>query len=267
MTALVHAELQRLLARRATWALLLACVLVSAAASWAFSQIVLQVAADGAPVSPTEAAVFVVTRSSLAPAAAAVLAAGLVGGELRHRTIEESLLITPRRGRLLVAKALALTVLAGALALLGSSLVYGVAWLTLGPAQVALPAATALAVALPHSGFTVGAALLGGAAALLLRAQVPAVVLTAVYPLLVEPAVRGAVGVAGSPVLSDLARFLPWAAGSSMQQVARPAGGTALLADASATLSPVLAAVLFTASVLCLSGCAAWSFVRRDALR
>ena len=59
-----------------------------------------------------------------------------------------------------------------------------------------------------------------------------------------------------------LARYLPWSAGSAMQD--RPVGGNALLlADAAGRLSPPLAAVLFVGVVVALAVAAATGFVRR----
>ncbi len=199
MTGTIRAELLKLFSIRTTWALI--------AASAAMGLLVLA----GLP-PPQEHATGAALLLELFVAASItsplVLALGtlLVGGEFHHKTISQTLLVTPNRGRLLVAKLLVGA--AGGLALSTACLLVAL--------SVGLPA-------LAGRGVTIGMldqravlglvgslaanalwAMLGVGLGAVLRSQVAAIVAALVFNFAVDPVLQG--------IAPRLWRYLPAAA-------------------------------------------------------
>jgi ABC-2 type transport system permease protein len=235
MNALVQAELLKLRTVR-TNALLTSATLAIAALLGAAT--VATAGIDGAaPAGSAAGMVNVLTASSLAPLAGFILGVLASAGEYQHHTITQTYLTTPRRGRVLAAKAAALAVAGCALA----------AAITLAAMAGALPqlVAEGTSVALLDvdvvravgGNLLAGAlfAVLGVAVGTVLRNQLAAVVGAAVWALLVE-------GVVATMAGEGTIRWFPGAAARA-------------LADGAPDLLPLPAAVGVTvayAAGLCL---------------
>ncbi|HEU0104163.1 MAG TPA: hypothetical protein VFR07_17775 [Mycobacteriales bacterium] len=81
---------------------------------------------------------------------------------------------------------------------------------------------------------------------------------------MVEPALRGGVNASGPGWLADAARFLPWAAGSALQEGAM---GTPSSRLGQGGLSPLAGSAVFLGVVVTLTCAAAVLFSRRDLVR
>jgi ABC-type transport system involved in multi-copper enzyme maturation permease subunit len=149
----------------------------------------------------------------LAALFAALLGALSITSEIRHGTIRPTVLITPWRGRVVIAKVLASTVVGAALGFVASGLAVGLGVVALrgrditvhvtGGDYVLLVAGGALAAALWAAiGVGVGA---------IVRQQVPAVVGLCAWLLFVEGLLVG--DVAG---VRKIGRFAPGAAGQAL---------------------------------------------------
>lgn len=169
----------------------------------------------------------------LAALFAAILGAMSITGEIRHGTIRPTFLVSPRRGRVVLAKAWA-SVLIGA----GFGLVAGAVAAAIGTAALR---ARGIDVQLDGGdyvllivGSAVAAALwaaIGVGVGALVRNQVPALIGICAWLLFVEGLLAG--DIAGG--LGDVGRFLPGAAGAAISgqdpgTLLAPAAGLGLLA-------------------------------------
>lgn len=264
MLAALSYEWVRLRTVRLPWYLGAIAVLGTALAAWAYSAITRNVLLGGDQVDPLEALQFVVSKPSFAPVAAGILGAVAVGGDYRHGTIRTTLLVTPRRGRVLVSRALVTAALGAGLAAVGAVVAWGVGTLALrntlslsvapGPAALLVVAEMALAA---------GWAVFGVAVALLVRSQIVALVVLLAVPYAVESVVRSVALTSGNHWLATVSGYLPFAAGSAMTHVS-PATGRVLLDAATADLGPAAGALIFFGSVGILAVSAALRFTRQD---
>lgn len=218
MTLLVRTELLQLRVSRSTWLLLL----VGLALSGARVSMVLGSAGTAAGIErgTAEAGLTIASAASTGTVMAALLGVVAVTGEFRHMTLTTTLLGTPDRRRMVVAKAAAL------------ALVGGVTGLLLAGAGVVLAALTGyagavdvLTWALLLAGVVLGGlfwAWFGVGLGLLVRNQSVALAVVPVWMLVVEPLV-GAYG------LRDV---VPWLPGSL------PAGLTLALTGATDADTP-----------------------------
>ena len=258
-------ELVRLSTRRAAWWVLLACLAVTAVVSWGLAVIAINVEAEAGGVGAADAAVLLVSRGSVAAVVAGVLGAAWVGSEFRHGTLATTVLVQPRRRVVVAAKLAALSCWAVLLAVLSASTALLVGRLVLSAdVGTRLPVADVALLLGAHAGFVVGCAVLGAGAAFLLRSQVAAVGAMIAYPLVLEPALRGAAGVAGPGGLGEIAAVLPWAAGSAVQEHATGTVSTLLSQGGPA---PLLGGAVFLAVVLAAAGAATVLFQRSDLTR
>ena len=211
MTRLVQAELRKLATTRTARALLA----LTAAGTAALVVLVLVLA--GRPGQPALGAdalrqLVLVPRQPLTLAA---LVLGIIGvtGEFRHGTATATFLVTPRRGRVVLAKLAAAAVTGLAMALVATLAVLAVAlpWLRAKGIEVAVADA---GVAARVAGLAVAVALfavLGVGLAALLRNQVAAVIVGLLWWS--QGAERLLFGLVGQP---GLARWLPMGAAASL---------------------------------------------------
>jgi ABC-2 type transport system permease protein len=150
--------------------------------------------------------------------AGAALLLGIFGtaGEFRHQTITSTLLVAPRRGRLLTAKVLVHAGLGAVLAVVACAvnLVVSIPWLSSQDVPLAGPPDVARVVA----GVAVAAALFGAAGAglgALVANQTAAVTVSLVWLLAVEGLV---VSITSTPVLHE------WLPGGALGVIARGTG-------------------------------------------
>jgi ABC-2 type transport system permease protein len=184
VSALVSAELLKLRTTRTALGFLTAIVLLTLlvhAVTFATSDFVTQDDVESA-------------LSGAGVAAALLLVLGIVGttGEYRHGTITSSLLGTPERRRLVVAKLLAYLI-AGALlgvAAIAVTFAVGIPWLSARDAPVdLLGAGDYLELAARGTALAALSGALGVAIGAIVRNQVAAVVGTLVYLFVLEPVV------------------------------------------------------------------------------
>ena len=148
----------------------------------------------------------------LGPLFAALLGALTITGEFRHGTIRPTFLVTPRRGRVVLAKVWASMLVGGAFGLLAAAVAAGVG--------SAVLAARGLAVRLDGGNYALLLAGCAAAAALwaaigvgvgaAVRSQVPTVVGLCAWLLFVESLLLGDIGLVG-----DVGRFMPGALGKA----------------------------------------------------
>jgi ABC-2 type transport system permease protein len=171
---------------------------------------------------------------------AVLLGTVVVTTEYLHGTINQSLLVTPRRDRLLASKLAAAVLVAILLALLadGLTLLIGTLWYAGRGVSLDLGADHVLAPLLGAVGASVIAAAIGTGFGALLRRQTAAVAVILVWLLIGEAAI-GAIG--------DDARYSPGRALASVV-VARVDGGGNTLGVWPAVLTGCAYAVLFVAA-------------------
>jgi ABC-type transport system involved in multi-copper enzyme maturation permease subunit len=182
---------------------------------------------------------------------AALLGALSITGEIRHGTIRPTFLATPKRGRVIAAKALASALGGLVLGLVAEALAAGVSSAGL--------AARGIHIALSVGDF--GQLLAGGAAAAALwaaigtgigaivRNQVGTVVGLCVWLLLLETSLIGSI--------PAVAKFAPGASAGGLAGAIQNQGGTNLLA-------PALGALLLVAYAAATAAAGSITTVRRD---
>jgi ABC-2 type transport system permease protein len=228
MSALVRAELLRLRSSWSTWALLAVAVALSAL----MVALVLGGAGtvEGAPAgSRAQRQALVGAGAPAAQLLAAVYGVLLVTGELASRTLTASLLITPDRRRLVLAKAIAA---AAAGALVAAVL------LVLGVVVAAGAGATTDAGLLrPVMGIVLMAALsgaLGVGVGTVVRHQTAAVAVPVLWLVVVEPLLSA----------FDLAWLRPWSPGGALAAVSGARFAGALPVTVAACVAVAYAAAL-----------------------
>jgi hypothetical protein len=191
VSALVRSELLKVRTTRGGWAYLIIVAVVVAAAVAAETG-----TADGAERGLVDFQLGLVEAAGIASVLALILGITMVTAEFRHGTITPTLLVEPRRERMLAAKTLAGGLAAASLGLLGLVAVAAVAlpWLSLVDAEVHLggelgkrSAATLLGVVL--------FGLMGLAIGSVVHGQVAALVGTLLWIFLGETLLLGLLGV------------------------------------------------------------------------
>ena len=221
MIALLRSELTKTLTTRMWWALLVGAVLLTALQAVATAAVAGSGPGTGAPATPGLESGETL-RQAFAGAAfngtylfALVMGVLAITGEYRHQTVTPTFLATPRRARVVVAKALA-QVAVGAVfglvalltALVGAGTVIAVRGASMGLDDPTLWRAMVLVV-LAISLWTV----LGLGIGTLLRNQVAAVLVAIGLGLVIEPLLGLLLTVLD---LDVVARFLPSAASSAV---------------------------------------------------
>jgi ABC-2 type transport system permease protein len=211
MTALVRAELLKLRTIRATWALV--------AVSLGIALVLLGLQLRNAGLAETASlGTTASTRAILvAPGSAAlvilVLGVLVATGELRHRTIGATFLVTPARGRVLLAKLLTAGLAGLGLSALGLlvTLVIAVPWLAANGVTADVVNRELILVALVTLAAGSLYGMLGLALGALVRNQTVAVVLGLLWFLVGE----GLIGAMG------LRWLMPWLPGGASRALAR----------------------------------------------
>lgn len=256
-------EWARLRTLRSTWCLLAAAVAVNALVAMVAS---LQITSGDLDLAP-EGVVAVVTGgagfSPLAPAAVLIGVCGVLalGHEYRHGLARTTLCALPRRGTVLVAKALVVTVFAAVTAALAAAVAFGVGvavvgedWtlslLSGGDVRRAIGGFVALAVL---------TALLGLALAGLLRNLTAALAVLLLTPMAVEPLAEVLLRSDGMGEFADAGAYLPFTAGQSMVSVSADAG------HAYVPLSALAGGLVLLGYVVLALGLAAILLKARDA--
>lgn len=200
MSALIAAELLKLRVTRTTWVLLAVAVALSAAR-------VAQVLSSTGTAAGIERGTGEATLTLAGAAGTGTLLALFLGvmagtGEFRHRTMTGTLLMTPQRRQVVVAKALALTAVGSAMALALSAFGVLVAVLTGAAGAVGVGSGLRAVVAVAAGGAFW--AWLGLGVGLVVRNQTVALLMPVGWLLILEPLV-------GSFGLDSLAPWLPGA--------------------------------------------------------
>ncbi len=135
-----------------------------------------------------------------------VLGIVAVAGEYRHGTIAQTFLVTPRRGQVIVAKAVAVAIAGTAMGILAASLSAAVtlSWLVTHSIPIQLPAVAIVLFLLGGIAATALAGVFGVGLGALFRGQVAAIVMAVVVEPLVEPLI--------AQWLPALGKYLPTSA-------------------------------------------------------
>lgn len=163
----------------------------------AYTGLALSMSDAGTSVTPAQATEVAIAKGSIGPLVSGLIGALTIGRLYRFNTLACELWLTPRRGRLLRRKVAVLATV-GALV---SGVSGGLAVLASGMLGASVSTSWSTSVvgwgAAIHA--TVGAVtcVVGGAVALLLRSQSGSVALMLLYPLMIEPFLRG-IGSLGS---------------------------------------------------------------------
>ncbi len=179
------------------------------------------------------------------------LVLGILGmtAEYRHQTITPTLLLTPRRGRLVVAKLLSAIGLGLALGLAGAGTALGTGLVALTlRSHAAIPTHQVVTTLLGAIGAFVCYAVIGTAIGTLIRNQVAAITFTLLWVMLTEPLLVA--------FLPKIGRWLPGGAASGLAQASKLTGGT--------YLPPALAASVLVGYTLTLAAVASRTTMRRD---
>jgi ABC-2 type transport system permease protein len=219
--ALLRSELTKTLTTRMWWALLIGAVLLTALQAVATAAVAGSSAGPGAPATPglesgeTLRQAFAGAAFNGAYLFALVMGVLAITGEYRHQTVTPTFLATPRRARVIVAKALAQVAVGGVFglvavltALVGAGIVIAVRGGSMGLDDPTLWRALVLVV-LAVSLWTV----LGLGIGTLLRNQVAAVLAAIGLGLIIEPLLGLLLTVLD---LDAVAKFLPSAASSAV---------------------------------------------------
>ncbi len=247
MIALVRAEVLKLRTTRVFFAL--------CAAAMAFSVLgvvagILTAGDSGSPALGTSAA----ARNIFGSGGQASLFALIVGilavtGELRHGTITQTFLVTPRRTRMVTAKLIAMLLAGAVVGLLATAVTVVVAWpwLAAKDVSVSLFSSDVGLVMLAVIADTALFAVIGVGVGALIRNQVAAVVGALVWEFVVEPLLVG--------LLPSVGRWLPSGAARGLTQETLSSG----------SLLPVWgAAAVLVAYGLAFAAVGAQLLVRRD---
>jgi ABC-2 type transport system permease protein len=210
MTWLIRTELLKLKTMRLTYGLLALAVALTALFSFLENN---QAGASGTgvpPISTPDGLRTVTTVTGLAMLIAAVLGSIVANGEFRHSTATLTYLATPRRSRVLAAKAIAATS-AGALFGLVAGIIatgVGLIFVTARGDHVALSAGT---LAGHVAGAVVGAALLaalGVGIGSLVRSQLATVIGIFVWAIIIESVIGG--------LYTSVRPYLPYSAATTL---------------------------------------------------
>lgn len=255
MTRLVRAELLKLTTTRTPTGLLLAVVLVTAAS-------VAGTVATGSLDHP-EGGERLAQTATIATIFTAILGLLIVTTEFRHGTITQTFLVTPARGRVLLAKLAAGAVagLAFGLAATAVALAMALPWTALRGDEVGGLGAGAAVDFVRLAGAHALWAALGVGIGALVRNQVGAIVGTFAWFLMIEPllTVLGVVlttGV-GSEGMGPIGPYLPGTAFDAL--VGGDVGG-----ERAGLLSPLAGLALVLAYVVALAAAGGLALVRRD---
>jgi ABC-2 type transport system permease protein len=193
LLSLMKAEWRKVTSTKLLWILILASIAFNALNI----VILVLVAPDSMPgltdLSPLMDEGYISTVLATAGGASVfVLILGIIGmtGEYRHMTITSTLLATPRRGRMVLAKGVTYALLGAAFAIINVIAVLAITLLTLTGKEHA--AITPGMIGTITFGVTLGLAIyavLGISVGALLKNQVAAIVIAIIWVLLVEPLV------------------------------------------------------------------------------
>lgn len=215
MTRLIAAEFRKLTTTRSTYLLLAAVATVAAIT-------VLDPGHDAATFEkPFHEQMFVLFTALLSRVLIVILGIRAMTDEFRHGTVVSSLLVTPRRERVVAAKAVAVGVVGAVLGL--------VAWSSMTSVAAVVAATDGATLELGMDGWRTLVGMIGGGAlwglvgvglGTVIRSQIAATVGALVWLMGIEDGIRGWLG--------DLAGYLPGQAGLAM--AISPGGGPALTA-------------------------------------
>ena len=218
MTRLLRSEVRKVTTTRLWWAMMLGGMAFAALSA------VAQIATNGLPNSNALPLASAATqRNIFASSISGYLFSTVVGiilmtTEFRHFTSRPTFLIEPRRGRVIAAKLVTAA---------GVGLLYGVACVATSVA-IAVPWLAAKGVSIQWSSYGLATVLLGAlvvvaifavvgvGVGVLVRSQVAAVVAALAYLFVVEPLFLVI------PVIKEVYKFLPGAAGDALTGLSRP---------------------------------------------
>lgn len=223
--------------------LLMGAILVGALGSLLYGWLALEL-----PAGPAELLVLVGSKPSVAPLGAAVLAVLVHGGERRYGTRTTTSLVLPRRPRQAAARAGVLAFLATLLSVLslGAGLLVGRLVLS-DRLQLTVGAGALAQWAGGHVAQTVGCVLLGLAVAEVLPGRA-ALVLVLAVPLLLEPMIRGTLGMFTTQAANWVNLLTPYTSGMAMSDIAP--GATASVLSVANQPDPRAGALIFVGFVL-----------------
>lgn len=179
---LLASELHKLGTLPAVWTLLIVAVLLGAGGAWLFAEVAL--------AQPGGVATAEVVLRTVDYLQAALLILGVIAITSEYRTpVRTTLVVTPTRLRVHLAKVLALLLPAGAAAVAAIAAGFAVANLVLGERALA-PDAAALGRLAAAAGYLVALAVLGFVAGTLLRHTVGAVAVVLGYFFIAAPLLR-----------------------------------------------------------------------------
>lgn len=226
---LVRSELTKILTTRLWWALLIGAVLYTVLQSGATAALSGAQGAGGQqslpPLSSPEAIRSIYAGAAFTGSYILALVLGVTGmtGEHRYQTTTPTFLATPRRGRVVVAKALAHVVVGtgyGVAAVLAALLVGGTVIVIRGHSPSLGTEGLGRAVLLAVLGVGVWT-MVGLGIGTMIRNQIAAIVVAVAFTFLVEP--LAALGLHAAH-LDEVAKFLPTSASSAMTSPSAPYG-------------------------------------------
>jgi ABC-2 type transport system permease protein len=260
MTRLIRVELLKLRTIRLGYGLLAA----AAGLTVLFSVLEASRAGSGKDVGPLYTAAgfnAVVTGGTFALLLAAVLGVTISSGEFRHATATQTYLATPRRGRVLTAKAIAAACAGGVFGLVGYVIAAGTGLMYVAARGYHVPVGDAT-LARYAIGHIIAAALLaavGVGLGSLIRSQLAGVVGVLVWAIVIESLLGG--------LFNSVQPYLPYTAATTLagSSLGGAAFGPAHDAATTATPLPFAAATALIAGVaVLLSVVAARTTVPRD---
>ena len=260
MTRLIRVELLKIRTARLSYGLLA----TGAALTVLFCVLEASRAGSGKDVAPLYTAsglTSVITGGIWALLLAAVLGVTVSSGEFRHATATQTYLATPRRSRVLAAKAIAAAAAGAVFGLVGYGLAAGTGliFVAVHGYHVAIGDATLARYAIGH---VVAAALLaaiGVALGSLVRSQLAAIIAVFVWAIVIESIIGG--------LFNSVQPYLPYTAATALagSQLGGAAFGPAHGASTTAAPLPFAAATALLAAVAIAAGVlAARTTVARD---
>jgi ABC-2 type transport system permease protein len=257
-------EWARIRSVRITWWIAGLSIVATALAAWGYSALVSTMMSADPSVDGREAVVMMLSKPSFAPIAASLIGVFAVGTDYRYGTMCATLLVTPRRGVALTAKAVVVAGFGVAVALVNLAVAWAVGLLMVGRGLTG--SASVLELAGLHLGqvaLTVGAALLGSFVAALVRSQLVGLAIVFAVPYAVEPGLRTMVMFSGQQTLARFVGFLPFSAGNAMTDISGGSSDT-LLASAAVRVGPLTGALIFFGMVAMAGAGAMARFRRQD---